>query len=242
MSTKYERTFTVAVPVERAWRAFTDPAELAAWFTPRTDAVEARPGTEPVDFTLQGTTFQIEVLEVEPQKLLRYKQGPGVTPGATDVTVAFEAIDRGTRITITQVGFGEGDDWLEAFQGIQMGLAESIFDLILYLEHGLSHPRHHPSRSVLGVGVHDVGAGLRVYYVGPKTFAEAAGLQPGDILLELNGAPVFSRPEIAVITREHRPGEEVEATWARGDQVMRACARLTDRAALAGSERGLRWM
>ena len=38
MSSDYEKTFSVRVPPERAFRAFTDPNELEQWFTPKFDA------------------------------------------------------------------------------------------------------------------------------------------------------------------------------------------------------------
>ena len=38
MSSEYEKTFSVHVPPERAFRAFTDPNELEQWFTPKFDA------------------------------------------------------------------------------------------------------------------------------------------------------------------------------------------------------------
>ncbi len=38
MSSEYEKTFSVRVPPEQAFRAFTDPNELEQWFTPKFDA------------------------------------------------------------------------------------------------------------------------------------------------------------------------------------------------------------
>ena len=36
--TGFERTFSLSVPVERAWKAFTDPEDLEVGFTTRFDA------------------------------------------------------------------------------------------------------------------------------------------------------------------------------------------------------------
>ena len=247
MNLKYERTFTVSVPVQRAWRAFTDPQEIRAWFTPRTVATEARAG-ENVTFDVAGVTqFEINVNEIQPERLLRYTQGPGVTPGATEVTVIFEAVEGGTRITITQEGFGEGAEWLESLQGLTMGVNESITELILYLETGVSFPRHGPGNSVLGFAALDEPLGLRLYEVRAGTFAEEVGLIPGDILLQVGRCPVFDRRDVAVFTRDHEPGEEVEVFWARNGEVTRGTARLSDRRSLvvadAAVERSaLRWL
>jgi uncharacterized protein YndB with AHSA1/START domain len=65
MSGTYERTFSVLVPVERAWRACTDPDELAQWFfTPTgTDDGKAR-------FDLLGTEVAWTILELDPPRPL----------------------------------------------------------------------------------------------------------------------------------------------------------------------------
>jgi uncharacterized protein YndB with AHSA1/START domain len=75
MSGTYERTFSVSVPVERAWRACTDPNELAQWFfTPTgTDEGEAR-------FDLFGTEVAWTILELDPPRRLRYCQSGGPVP------------------------------------------------------------------------------------------------------------------------------------------------------------------
>ena len=69
MSGTYERTFSVSVPVERAWRACTDPDELAEWFfaPTGTDEGEAR-------FDLFGTEVALTILELDPPRRLRYRQ------------------------------------------------------------------------------------------------------------------------------------------------------------------------
>ena len=48
MSSDYEKSFSVRVPPERAFRAFTDPNELEQWFTPKfdADAEEGAPGVK----------------------------------------------------------------------------------------------------------------------------------------------------------------------------------------------------
>ena len=138
-----DRTFSVSVPVERAWRAMTDPAELAQWFF--------RPlgeGDTPDGFDLFGSKTEIEVLDVEPLQRFRYAETGGAVPkvnGYAEVTVTFEDAGSGTRITITRSGFGDGPDWDAAIEMVGRGLEETIADCVLYVETGVSYPRH-PAR------------------------------------------------------------------------------------------------
>lgn len=55
------------------------------------------------------------------------------------------------------------------------------------------------------------------------------GLDPGDLLLKLGKAAIFDRSDLALLMREHEPGEELEATYARRDRVLTKTARLSPR-------------
>ncbi|MEX1255257.1 MAG: SRPBCC domain-containing protein [Dehalococcoidia bacterium] len=227
---KLERTFVVAVPVERAWRAMTHPKELAKWSFPRQVAEDGSTETE-----ILGETRTSEVLEFEPGRMFRTRteltgsEGWGIIPGAREMTVVFEATDTGTRITITHSGFGERAD----LSGVSRGVDETIADLILYLETGVAFPRHHHGeRSWIGFSGGEVRAGLEVRSVQPGTFAQRLGLKAGDLLVELGGASVFGFAEVQFFTKEHGPGEHAEAAWVRDGQLMRGSAELGPRIAV----------
>jgi len=228
---KLERTFVVAVPVERVWRAMTHPKELAKWSFPRRVAEDGSMETE-----ILGETRTSEVVEFEPGRMFRTRtvltgrEGWGVEPGAREMTVVFEATDSGTRITITHSGFGAEWD----LTGVSRGVEETIADLILYLETGVAFPRHHQGeKSWIGFSGREVRAGLQVRSVQPGTFADRLGLQAGDLLVELGGASVFSFAEVQFFTKEHASGEHAEAAWVRDGQLMRGAAELGPRIAVA---------
>jgi uncharacterized protein YndB with AHSA1/START domain len=220
MTSTYRRTFTVAVPVARAWRAFTEPDELTAWFAPSVARFEAEPGGI-LEFSVgdQGAEGHIE--EIEPERLIRWSQGPGILPGTTEVTVIFEAVEHGTRITITHAGFGEGRDWIDELQAHTLGWDQVITDLVLYLEHDIRRPRTHRRRSRFGLVTIDTPAGIEVIDVVPGSFAEQAGLASGDVVLELDQAGVFDRSDLWLLAREHEPGDEIEVVYARGRELLR---------------------
>ena len=224
MGRSFEKTFVVAVPVERAWKAMTDPAELNTWYFPIRVADDGSTTTE-----ILGEERTGEVVEFEPGRMfhtrtvLTGREGWGIGPGTREMTVVFEALESGTRITITNSGFGESED----LSGVMRGQEETIADLILYLETGVAFPRHHHGeKSWIGFTAREMQAGLEVVAVQPGTFAGRLGLTAGDVLVELGGASVFSFAEVQFFTKEHAPGEQVTAAWVRDGKLMRGLAEL----------------
>ena len=230
MSNDYEKTFSVHVPPERAFRAFTDPNELEQWFTPKFDA-EAEEGARGVQAQAEspGGDVHFEVTQIKGDELFCYRQWAADPETGIDVTVVFEPVEGGTKITVTHAGFG-GDSILKS-DSVRNGMFENYADLILYLDHGISYPRHrdNTTEAWLGALFLDAGAGAEVSDVDAGGFAGEVGLQPGDILLQLGAAAVFGNREVMFFLREHGVGDEVDAVWAHDGSVLRGTGRLTQR-------------
>jgi uncharacterized protein YndB with AHSA1/START domain len=230
MSNDYEKTFAVHVPPERAFRAFTDPNELEQWFTPKfdADAEEGAPGVK-ADAESPGGAVHFEVTQIKDDELLCYRQWAADPGTGIDVTVVFEPVEGGTRITVTHAGFG-GDSILKS-DSVRNGMFENYSDLILYLDHGVSYPRHRDitTEAWLGALFLDAGPGAEVADVEAGGFADEVGLRPGDILLQLGAGAVFGNREVMFFLREHCVGDEVEAVWAHDGSVHRGTGRLTKR-------------
>jgi uncharacterized protein YndB with AHSA1/START domain len=96
MSNDYEKTFSVHVPPERAFRAFTDPHELEQWFTPMfdADAEEGAPGVK-ADAASPGGDVHFEVTQIKGDELLCYRQWAADPETGIDVTVVFEPVEGG---------------------------------------------------------------------------------------------------------------------------------------------------
>jgi predicted metalloprotease with PDZ domain len=139
----------------------------------------------------------------------------------------FESNEHGTRIMFTQAGFG-GPTRFQT-EPVHNGMNETLDDLILYLEHGVAFPRHRDVRARCGLGAEfaRVPGGLGITEVHPGRFAAEAGVEPGDILLQLGHGPVFDHPDIAFFVRDHETGDEVEVVYARAGEVHRRRARLS---------------
>ncbi|MBI4505773.1 MAG: PDZ domain-containing protein [Chloroflexi bacterium] len=68
--------------------------------------------------------------------------------------------------------------------------------------------------------------GAYVGKVAPGSPAERAGLQPGDIISEINLTKVTNAETFAQALERCRRGQAVSVVWARGQQVMRGQATL----------------
>lgn len=220
MGGKYERTFVVAVPVAKAWAAFADPQEREAWSG----------GTDHMEDPASLDTFEPSETKIGPadlHKRLSWSQYHSGLDGWYENTVTFEEVESGTKITIVRSGFGDSEAWRHYAESTAGGWDEMIADLVLYLERGVRASRHFSFRAGLGATTHQTAAGVQITHVVPDSFAELAGMQPGDLLLWLNMAPVVRTSDIAVIVREHAPGEVLEAEYVRGSDVLRGRAPLS---------------
>jgi uncharacterized protein YndB with AHSA1/START domain len=221
MTEPVRKAFTVAVPPARAWAAFADPVERSRWEA-QTYEIDPRPGGR-VHWELPGIECSGVVDEVEPERLLRHTEGDGPHRGSV-ITVTFEAVDAGTRVTITHAGFG--DDWDEWVEGTSHGWDQAIADLVFYLETDVPADRFVTMLPSPGMRLREDASGLVVTRVGPEGFAADAGLAPGDRLLRLGGAPVWTIGEVWVVLRLHSPGDDLSVEFVRDGERRRASGRI----------------
>jgi uncharacterized protein YndB with AHSA1/START domain len=234
MTSEYERTFSVSVPVDRAWRAFTEPEELEAWLS---NGFEVNAEERAAVGNGPGGPVHFEIIEAREHSKLHYRQWAASPDAGAEVTVVFESLDNGTRITMTHAGFG-GESLLTSDE-VRGGMDESLADLVMYLEHGVRIPRHRDlgSKASMDIDLSQRFEGVAVRTVHPGGFGDAVGLQPGDILFQLGRAAVFSIGEVKFFMREHDIGDEIEITWLRGGDMMHGKERLTPRDTLVFAHR-----
>lgn len=211
---KWERTFEFGYAVDRVWQAYFEMSGASG----------APSVGESFTLTDRDRT-RIEITDVVEQERLAsssYKHGEHFG----DLTVSFESTGTGTRITVTHFGFGEGDEYEIFMQSNPLGWAESMHDLGVYLRSGHRARRHLQERCATGVAFRQTEAGLEVVRVGEKSLGTDAGLEPGDVLLAIDGAAIYERAELWHLTRLHEPGHEVEVQFVRGSQVRTARGRM----------------
>ncbi len=225
MSGKWQRTFEVSVPVERVWRAFTDPEERARLAAPAGARPDPNPG-EP------------KLLEVVPMQRLRWAQEVATLPERAEFTVVFESTEHGSRFTVTRYGFGEGEDADVFSESNGLGFEHGFRDLVFYLETGQVPHRHYfgCSRSCTGMTYAERDWGVEVLRVSPGGFGAQAGLARGDRLLRVGGAPIYTRADLWLLNVEHASGRELEVEFVRGRERMRGSGRLSPTEASAVGE------
>lgn len=224
---RFEKKFSLSAPPERAYQAFTDPADLEVWLTGKVERADAQPGGQIVWEADEWGQLVWDVVAADPPNKLVYRESPFAVPVETEVTVVFEQEGTGTRITVTQAGFGEGEDWQTHLENVGLAWGQTLAALDLYLRTGVRYDRFFTFQSGLGMLTDDQLAGPIVLSVEPDSFATKAGIQPGDIILKLGTAPVFSRADLWMFTREHPMGEEVEVTFVHDREVRTARAALS---------------
>ena len=119
----------------------------------------------------------------------------------SEITVTFEAVASGTRISITHAGFGDGpwDEWIE---GTSLGWDQAIADLVAYLETGVAAGPFRSRSSTRRMKVVETMAGLRVDEVSEGRLGHQAGVPAGDLLLTVGGAAIYRMNELWVICRD----------------------------------------
>jgi len=225
MTRKIEKTFTVGVPVARAWNAFVDGEERSKWEANDYE-IEPVPGGK-VRWTLPGLESNGRVEAVEAERLLQWVEtgGPHLD---SEITVTFEAVDGGTRISITHAGFGDADDWGEWIEGTTLGWGQAIADLIVYLETGVVAGRFTSGMEPPGMRTSDTPGGMVVDAVMDGGWASQCGLQPGDLILSIGGIALYSLPELWVLLRVHQHDDALDVDYVRNG------TRLTGKGTLSG--------
>jgi hypothetical protein len=165
------------------------------------------------------------IIEVQPKQFLRWRSPesePSDATPASEFEEAFHAEGSVTRVTIRERAFGAPPQ--EDTSVTELGWNESIADLVLFLESGVRFPRHMAPRSWLGASTRNTAAGVEILRVESASFAGRLGLRPGDLLLQLGGAPIFDRSDVALVLRVVRPRTRLEAVIARDGALLRADA------------------
>jgi len=106
-----ERTLHFTAPVDRVWRALTDPLELARWFPDRVDQPDLKPGVDGVFWWKNhgSYAFRIEVVEPKTRLVWRWARDadtPLHETVATTVEWTLESrSDGGTTLRLRESGF-----------------------------------------------------------------------------------------------------------------------------------------
>ena len=99
--------------------------------------------------------------------------------------------------------------------GDQLQLSDDIADYVLY-----PPPRNLPPKGMIGVVLDTDDNGMRVKSFGDNSQAPAAGMQVGDIIVEIDGQPIHNLTDIRLALMDKRPGDKISVIVLRkGDRI-----------------------
>lgn len=201
----FEAEFEIATPREEVWQSFKKlEKEDGTWFMPGWEA--------------PGTPIEID----EPRLICVNKD---IEPCKdSKIAVHLESTETGTKVMVVQSGFPA---WVKhSLESFTIGGNQIVADLVLYLETGVRAGRHWMPWAFCGIMAREVDTGLEVTGSVPGCYAERIGFEPGDRLISLGGAPLFSHLELQTLLRVFTAGQDLEAAWVRGNELHKASAAL----------------
>lgn len=205
--------FWTAAGPALVWQYFTSPEKLSLWHG-TAERFEARPGGR-VCFRNPGwDPVEGTVTDIEPERFLRWH----IPADASTISETFRPREGGTQVQVVQ--HGTGQDWpRDGLAGRVRGWEESIADLVLILDHGVRAARHLASRASAGLSARDTPAGLAVAAVDPGGPADAAGLRPADIIIQIGTTPLYRRTDLSLLLRAHPPGQSLPVSYVRDREL-----------------------
>jgi S1-C subfamily serine protease len=204
----FETTFVVSTPRPKAW-------ELLRTAAP---APGAPVGPEPEQLWIPAIESPAEEIEAVADERLRARKL--TEPCAnTEIVITMEDAATGTRITIVQTGFGPGFEVQRAW--LATGWRAIAADFVAFFERGIALGRHLTMWWSIGCDVIETPEGLVVGDLYPDGFATRAGLQRGDLILQLAGTPVLDVRDLSILVRGPlQTGVATTARVLRGDRVF----------------------
>jgi hypothetical protein len=190
MATEFRGTYEVRAPIEKVWAAFTESeGQELLWAN-------------------AATGQAIEFTEREEHRLVRWVNESSQSPDRHEFTIRFESIGNHVVIHLLRVGFGEGDAAEVFGEAHGRGWDNTMTDLVAWLETGVPVQRHirFGGRSCTGIAYVESETGVIVCDLVPGGFGDQAGLQRGDLIVSVGGAPIFGRGDLWLLTTVLEPG------------------------------------
>ena len=138
------RTIRIAAPVEKVWRAVTEPEQISRWFG-RTELDGAGPGARgSITFDGYGRV-SLAIEAVDAPRLISYRWGNDDALGhlpdelddhATVFTFTLKAVDDGTELTVVETGFDRTSNPASNMAEHAAGWVEELDKLVALLEGG----------------------------------------------------------------------------------------------------------
>lgn len=131
--TRFSLKIEIAAAPQRVFRAWTDSAELCAWFAVRNE-IEPHVGGRLFFEWLGGDRLETKLLAVKKNREVRFPFGSK----GEEVRVLFKKVKGGTLCTLEQTGMRTSPKQkIEMHMGCKTGWVFFLTNLKAYLEHGV---------------------------------------------------------------------------------------------------------
>ena len=149
-------------------------------------------------------------------------------PAPTAVRVSLAPEDDGTHVRLEHGGLGDGAAWSETVEALEKAWAISLENLASVMETG--EDLRFTRRPMLGIFVSDFNAdvaaqlgvpvteGIRLDGVVPDMGAEAAGLEPDDVIVDMAGREIAGWATLSNALASKQAGDTIDVTFYRGSQ------------------------
>jgi uncharacterized protein YndB with AHSA1/START domain len=134
-----QKEIVIAAAPEHVYRALLEPEQLQRWFAAEV-TLEARIGGRFRYHWGSGEHVDGVIVDLVPARLLVMDWDEGEGKGDTRVTIELIPDGDGTRLLLTNSGFGTGDDWDALYDGVDSGWNALLTALNAWLVDGVANP------------------------------------------------------------------------------------------------------
>lgn len=223
---KFE-TYIPASPAQ-VYHAFTNASALREWLCDLA-TVNPRPGGRLYLYWNSGYYSSGEYTALEAEKSLAFLWCGRGDPGRSQVIVALEPQESGTRLLLEHNLPDDGGEWETVIAQVDKGWRDSLENLASVLESGKD--LRFINRPMMGITLGDFTAeqaqrlgvpvtqGLRIDTVAEGMGAHAAGLRPDDVIVRIGGQETINFFSIPSVLSGRRAGEQVQVEFYRGSEL-----------------------
>ncbi len=230
---------TIAAKPADVYRAFTNTGMIRQWLC-NNSQVDAKAGGRLYLHWQQGYYASGEFTELEPEKVVAFTwQGRGET-AVSNVHVSLSGSNGTTHVDLTHKNVGTDDSWVQTRRELQQGWKTGLTNLKAVLETGLDRRIYdQPFLGILIAGTVSpeqakalalpIDGGIRISGTMAGTGAEAAGLQNGDIVVNLGDTETSDFPSLRASLQSFKAGEKVKVTYYREGEKQHVMMLLSQR-------------
>ena len=208
------------VVTETSFELATSPAQ--AWRALEEVSLQHTGPDRPDEWWLPGWECAATEISRDVGRQLTVRKAAPPCEGSV-IEVTFEHTASGSRVRVVQSGFDQAFIDM-AGESFFTHAARIYTDLHAFFETGVVAERAWRPPTRLGFTTTSLAHGPSVVSIEDGTWAQRVGLQPGDLVFTLQGAPTFTAADVALIRYLVRTGDELTVSWARDSKRHTATA------------------